>query len=76
MNEIILNDENGFCIKNIPIDKIRNQQIYDVDRKHFYEKFNDLVNNEKLIMLMKQNTIKIVHKNEDRFKKYFNKIIK
>jgi len=76
MNEIILNDENGFCVKNIPIDKIRNQQIYDVDRKHFYKKFNDLVNNEKLIMLMKQNTIKIIDKNEDRFKKYFNKIIK
>ena len=75
MNEIILNNINGFCIKNFPIDKIRDQKICDVDREDFYKKFNDLVNNKDLIMLMKENTKELIVKNENRFNNYFNKLL-
>ena len=75
MNEIIINDENGFCINNIVIDKIRCQNIFDVNRIDFFEKFNILVNDHNLIMLMKRNTKNIILKNEKRFNDYFYKTI-
>ena len=76
MNEIIIHNENGLCIKNIVIDKIRNQDICDIDRKEFYFNFKKLINNPQKIMEMKKNTKELINKNELYFKNYFyNEII-
>ena len=76
MNETVINSFNGICIKNHPVDKIRSQGIYDVDRQDFYNQFKKLVNNEATIMSMKKKTKDVVIKNINNFNDYFIKEIK
>ena len=72
MNEIIIHNENGICIQSEIIDKIRNQNIYNIDREQFFYQFKKLINNPKKIILMKENTINKVKKNEILFNSFFN----
>ena len=60
MNELVINNENGFCVSNYKIDVLRSQEIYNRDK----------------IMIMKNNTKKIININEKRFLTFFNTEIK
>ena len=75
MNEIISHNENGICVESKIVDKIRNQNIYNIDREQFYYQFQKLINNSKKIMTMKEKTILKIKDNENRFKTYFNKLL-
>ena len=76
MNEIVIHNENGLCIDNFKVDKIRNQDMFDIDREKFYIEFKRLVDTQKKIIEMKKNTIKLIKKNETFFKDYFHNEIK
>ena len=76
MNEIVIHNENGLCVENHVIDKIRNQAIFDINREEFYLKFKKLVNNPEKMMEMKKNTKNLIHKNEIYFNDYFYNEIK
>ena len=76
MNELVINNENGFCVSSYKIDVLRSQEIFDIDRISFYNLFHKLVNNRDEIMMMKNNTKKIIDINEKRFITFFNTEIK
>jgi len=71
MNEIIIHNENGICIESEVIDKIRHQNICNIDREDFFNQFKKLISNPERIMQMKENTVIKIKKNQILFNSFF-----
>ena len=74
MNEIIVDNFSGRCVKAFRIGQRRSQPIYDVYPDLFLQAFVEIVKNPDKLMKMKDNCVlKIKEKRED-FINYFNKL--